>query len=136
MKPDSAGSQPQAPGRQPAPSDGLWRGVFAGLTPLALLAIVVAVTVALTKLVLQLTISQAFLNVEQPAVVFVFGFGVVIAAVVYTIACVRALRRTGAWQREGSRTKANAALWALTLTAIVVLAPVLVAIALPQHPAP
>jgi len=40
------------------------------------------------------------------------------------------------WQRDGTTRQANAASWALTATALIIVLPVLLAIILPQHPAP
>jgi hypothetical protein len=106
-----------------------------GLTPLVLAAVVMAVAVALTTLVRLLTRGLGF-SAEQPAVIITLSIGLVVATAAYVIASRRALRKVAAWQREGSSAQATAALWALAFTAVVVLVPVLLAVVLPQHPAP
>jgi hypothetical protein len=62
--------------------------------------------------------------------------GLVLAIVVFAIAVWRVLRRVAAWQQAGAAVQANAALWALGATALVIVIPVLLAILLPQYPAP
>ena len=62
--------------------------------------------------------------------------GLVLAIVVIAIAVWRVLRRVAAWQQAGAAVQANAALWALGATALVIVIPILLAILLPQHPFP
>lgn len=124
-----------ATGSSASAHDTAWRGVLTGLTPLALLIVVAAVTLGATMVARQLSVSQGFL-VEQQVVVPVFAIGVAVAAIVYASACVRALRRVGSWQREGAAASAAAALWALAVSALIVLLPVLLALFFPEHLAP
>ncbi len=111
------------------------RGFFVGLIPLGLLLLVVAITVLLTALARQLVASSGFF-VQQQASVIVLIAGLVVALVVYIIAVVRTLRSVTTWQRSGAHGQARAALLALGCTALVVLLPVVLAIVLPQNPAP
>jgi hypothetical protein len=46
------------------------------------------------------------------------------------------LRRVAAWQQAGAAVQADAALWALGATSLVIVIPILLAILLPQHPFP
>lgn len=127
-----ATSQPTAGAR---PDGGLWLGARTGLAPLGLLAVAVALTVALTALARILSFSLGFL-VWQWIVVGVWIAGLVISAGVYAYAAYRALRRATAWQRAGLSAPASAAYWTLAITALIVLLPTLIALALPQTPAP
>ena len=111
------------------------RGVLAGLIPLGLLLLVVAITVLLTALARQLVASSGFF-VQQQASLIVLIAGLVVALVVYIIAIVRTMRNITFWQRSGAVGQARAALLALGCTALVVLLPVVLAIVLPQNPAP
>ena len=111
------------------------RGALVGLIPLGLLIVVVAVTFLLTALARQLVASSRFFAQQQAAVIVLIA-GLVVALVVYVVAIVRTLRRVKAWQQGGVSGQARAALLALGVTALVVLLPVVLAIVLPQHPAP
>ncbi len=111
------------------------RGVLIGLIPLVLLLVLVAVTVLLTALIRQLVASPGFFAQQQAAlIVVIIGLGV--ALVSYIIAVVVTLRRVTAWQRGSAVGQARAVLLALGFTALVVLLPVVLALVLPQSPAP
>ena len=112
-----------------------WRGVLVGLIPLGLLAGIVLITLLVTALVRQLVAGSGFFVQQQTALIALI-VGLVLAIVVFTVASWRVLRHVKIWQREGTTTQANAALWALTATALIIVLPVLLAIILPQHPAP
>jgi hypothetical protein len=114
---------------------GALRGVLAGLIPLGLLLLVVAITVLLTALARQLVASSGFFAQQQASVIVLIA-GLVVALVVYIIAIVRTMRNISYWQRRGENGQARAALLALGCTALVVLLPVVLAIVLPQNPAP
>src|SRR5215469_14368373 len=111
------------------------RGVLAGLIPLGLLLVFVALTVLLTALARQLVASAGFFAQRQTALIVLIA-GLVVALVVYILAIVRTLRNITFWQQSGAFGQARAALFALGCTALVVLLPVVLAIVLPQNPAP
>lgn len=117
------------------PKSSGWRGVLVGLIPLGLLASIVAITLLVTTLARQLVAGSGFFAQQQTALIALI-VGLVLAIVVYTVAIWRVLRRVKSWQRDGITTQANAALWALTATALITVLPVLLALILPQHPAP
>ena len=73
--------------------------------------------------------------VQQAALITLIA-GLVVAMVIFAIAIVLVLRRVGAWQQKGERKSSAAALWALGITAFMVILPVIVAFVLPQNPAP
>ncbi len=106
---------------------GARQGAFVGLVPLALLVICVAVTILLSVVALSLTGSVEF-TTRQGLMVAVVVAGLLASAAVYAIACVRTLRQVKRWQRMGEAREAAAALWALAVTALIVLTPVLIAI--------
>jgi uncharacterized membrane protein len=111
------------------------RGVLAGLIPLGLLLLIVAITLLLTALARQLVASSGFFAQQQASVIVLIA-GLFVALVVYIIAIVRTMRNITSWQRSGAVGQARAALLALGCTALVVLLPVVLAIVLPQNPAP
>jgi ABC-type multidrug transport system fused ATPase/permease subunit len=111
------------------------QGVLAGLIPLALLMLIVAIILVLTALARQLFALSGFFAQQQASVIVLIA-GLVVALVVYIIAIVRTMRSITFWQRSGALGQARAALLALGCTALVVLFPVVLAIVLPQNPAP
>ena len=128
-------SHPQS--NEPALSKGseYRRGVLYGVIPLAVLAVITAMALALAALVRQLIGAPAFLA-QQQAVLLILGCGLVLAIVAFTLAVIFTLRRVATWQRDGPVERARAALWTLSVSALVILLPVLLALVLPQHPAP
>lgn len=112
----------------------LWRGILAGLVPLVLLIVVVTLTVVCATVARVVATPMGFLT-WQWIVAGVWAGGLVIAAVVYSVATVRALRRAAAWQDFGLTRQTTGVYWTLGVAALITLLPVLIAIALPQHPA-
>ena len=115
--------------------DSALRGILVGLIPLGLLLLVVAITVLLTALARQLVTSSGFFAQQQASIIVLIA-GLVVALVVYVVAIVRTLRWVKVWQRGGADGLARATLLALGFSALVVLLPVVLAIVLPQNPAP
>ena len=112
-----------------------WRGLLFGFVPLALLVVMVVIALAVTALIRQLFDPSGFFVVQQAALITLIA-GLVIAFVIYVVAIVLTLRRVAAWQQIGATKSSRAALWSLRITAFIVLLPVLLAIVLPQNPAP
>jgi uncharacterized membrane protein YcjF (UPF0283 family) len=110
-------------------------GALRGLVPLGLLVVVVAIAFALTAFIRQLVAGSGFFAQQQAAVITLI-VGLVLAIVIYGVAIFFTLRRVASWQQTGVAARARAALWALGVTAFIVVLPVLLVIALPQHPAP
>ena len=119
----------------PQQQGSVLRGIVAGFIPLGLLLLVAVMTVLLTALVRQLVASSGFFA-QQQASVIVLIVGLLVALVIYIIALVRTLRKITSWQRNSMIHQARAALLALGVAALVVLLPVILAIVLPQNPAP
>lgn len=123
------------PGMSHTRAAELWRGVLIGFLPLGLLVVIAAAALALTAGVRALVGGQAF-STEQLAVVLTLGIGLALGFVVYVIAIVRVWRRMTTWRLPGYARQATGALWALAITALIVLLPVVLALVIPQHPAP
>lgn len=117
------------------PKGSIWHGALVGLIPLGLLAGIVAITLLVTALARQLVAGSGFFVQQQTALIALI-VGLVLVIVVYAVAIWRVLRHVKIWQRDGTTTQANAALWALTATTLIMVLPVLLALILPQHPAP
>ena len=127
----SSNSQNLSPQRG---SDAL-RGALLGLVPLVLLVLIIAIVLAFAALARQLFASSGFFAQQQAAVIILVA-GFVLALAVYVIAIILTMRRIASWQQNGIAARARAALWSLGITALIVILPLLVAILLPQHPAP
>jgi hypothetical protein len=110
------------------------QGVLTGLLPLLSL-LVFGLALLLTAAVRGATASQGFFAQQQYDVI-VLAAGLVLAAITYAVFCARALRRARDWLLDGSDRVAMATYWSLGVTALIVLLPVLLAVLLPQHPAP
>ncbi len=111
------------------------RDALLGLVPLVLLVLIIAVALALAALARQLLAASGFFAQQQAAVIILVA-GFVLVLVAYVIAIFLTMRRIASWQQIGMAVWARAALWSLGITALIVILPFLVAILLPQHPAP
>jgi len=120
----------QLPGRGNAA-----RGFTSGLLPLLPVAVIVVVALALAALARQLTAGQGFYT-QQWAAGIIVVLGLLGSAVSYTVSCVRAMSQVRRWQAAGKTSQATGALWGLLVVTLVILLPVLLAIFIPQHPAP
>jgi hypothetical protein len=110
-------------------------GLVAGLVPLGWVVLIVIVALAVAALGRGLTAGQGF-AVQQGTAVGVLVVGLLAAAAAYIVSGRRALRQVAQWQQVGMTARATGALLGLALGALVVLLPLLLAIFLPQHPAP
>src|SRR6266571_2634079 len=114
---------------------GVWRGILIGLRLLGLLVAILIIAIALDMLIRALDVSGGFF-VQQEIAITALIVGLVVAIVVYIVAIQRTMKRVEAWQQEGATKTAHFALWSLGITAVVVVLPIILAIVLPQHPAP
>jgi len=115
-------------------SDAL-RGALVGLIPLGLLVVLIVIALAVAAFARQLSAAAGFFA-QQQAALSVLVAGLALALIVYAVAIVRIMRRVALWQQMGGAVRARAALWALGITALIVILPLLLALVLPQHPAP
>ncbi len=113
----------------------LWLGALIGLLPLLVLAVIEAAAVVLTAGARALTVGQGF-AAEQLATALTLGVGLALGFVAYATLLVLVWRRIIVWRHAGQERQATGALFALALTALVVLLPVVLALLIPQHPAP
>ncbi len=111
------------------------RGVWTGLIPLALLAVFVAIALVTTAIARQLVADSGFAVQGQVALINLAA-GLILAIAVFAVAVWRVLRRVALWQQIGESVQAKATLWTLTATALIIVVPVLLAVLLPQSPAP
>jgi hypothetical protein len=114
---------------------GRFRSLIFGLEPLFPLLLIVVLTIGLAWLARQITAGAGFYTQQWAAGVIVV-LGIRGGAVALAIFSVRALRQVKTWQEAGMSAQAGAALWGLIVVALVVLLPLLLAILIPQHPAP
>ncbi len=112
-----------------------WRGALIGLVPLGLLIVMVTATLFFTVLARQLAADAGF-AVQQSAAVTTLITGLLLAIAAFAVAIWRVLRRVAVWQQGGAIVQARATLWALGVTGLVIIGPVLLALFLPQHPFP
>ena len=111
------------------------RGLLVGLIPLGLLLVVVLVVLVLVVLARTL-LSAAGFFVEQQVSLIILIVGFLATLIVSIIVTARTLRNIATWQQDSLTVRSRFALWALGFTALVVILPVLLALLLPQHPAP
>jgi hypothetical protein len=114
--------------------DTILRGVGIGLAPAAFFYVGILVGFGVVSLLRVATSGLGFLT--QLPVLNVASFLCLVAlAVGFTVVSVRAFRWARRWREDGETTAANAVIWGLAVSALLVLVPVLLAILLPQHPA-
>ncbi len=118
-----------------ATANAIMLGSGIGLIPLGVLLGTGAITLGVAALIRQV-IGNAHFFTQQTTSLIILIVGVGIGIGGYFAAVVRVLRRVADWHSDGETKRATVTLWALAATALVVLAPVILAIVLPQHPAP
>ena len=111
------------------------QGIGTGLIPLLLLAILVVATIFVTAFVRQSASGSGFFVWERDALITLI-MGMVLALIVYIVALLLVLRTTTRWVQGRLTIRSAAALWTLACTALIVLLPVIIAVLLPQSPAP
>ena len=121
-------------GASSATADHILRGVGVGLAPAAFFYLGILVGFGVVSLLRVATSGLGFLT-QLPALNVVSALCLVALAVGFTLVSVRVFRQARRWREAGETTAANAVLWGLGASALLVLVPVLLAILLPQHPA-
>jgi hypothetical protein len=124
-------STPDRPG---GVSDSILRGVGVGLLPAAFLFAAAIVTYGLAALVRVASAGLGFFT-QLNLTTITIAIGLLSIIVGFVVVVVRVFRQARAWRDDGETTAANAALWGVEASALLVVVPVLVAILLPQHPA-
>lgn len=131
MEPQIQAAIPSATGA----NRSAWRCFARGLVPLLTLAGWVAATLFLTLAVRDMSIGLD-VGTQQWIVVGVLANGLAVAAIAYGITLWRAFRQWRAYLRHEDDATPTGMLWALLVTAAVVLLPVIIAALAPQHPIP
>jgi hypothetical protein len=121
-------------GASGATADNTLRGAGVGLAPAAFLYLGALVAFGVVSLLRVATTGLGFLT-QLPILNVTSVLCLVALAVGLTLVSVRVFRQARRWRENGETTAANAVLWGLGASALLVLVPVLVAILLPQHPA-
>ena len=132
----SSKTKSQAKSVIPLASDSRWRGVLIGLVPLLLLVGISAFTLIAGEFVRQFLLHEVDFFTQQRVSVIILATGLGLAVLAYAVAIVLIMRRIGVWQQGSAPAQARAALWTFICTALLVITPLLLAIVLPQHPAP
>jgi hypothetical protein len=105
---------------------GVWRVIMQvillGLIPLAALAAIGVVVLALVVVIRSLVGPSSFI-VEQLLFAIVIIAGLVFAVLAFILTIKRALRQIETWRQNGHATRANAGLVALTIVAIIIVLP-------------
>ena len=117
------------------PGPSTLRGILLGLIPLLLLAIIVIVTLLITAFARQWVASSGFFRQQQVALIVLIA-GFILAILAFAIVIWRVSEQIKDWQQDGLVKPGRAALWTLGITVLIVLLPVVLAIVLPQNPAP
>ncbi len=115
--------------------DSLWRSLLIGLLPLILLVGISLITFAVVAYVRQLLTPAGFLEQQRIDLIILIS-GLVLAISAYSMSIWRILRRLTIWQAAGLERHVRIVMWTLLGTALIALLPIIVAVLLPQHPAP
>jgi len=110
------------------------QGLLSGLIPLALLIGSLLITLAATAVARALVAGAGF-PTQDLVLPLVFGVGLLATIVVYISVTARAIRRLRQWQVDGDIWRASGGLWALGVTGILIVLPIVLAFVLPQSPA-
>jgi hypothetical protein len=106
---------------------GVWHIILLGLTPLALLAVIGAVILVLVILI-RLLIDPARFLLQQQIFTIVMVSGLAVAIIAYTLIITHLLRQIETWRQSGHTTKATAGLVALSLVALIIVLPLILAL--------
>jgi hypothetical protein len=121
-------------GRPDNASNNILRCVGAGLAPALFFYVGILVGFGVVSLLRVATSGLGFLT-QLPVLNVTSMLCLVALAVGFTLVSVRVFRGARVRREAGETTAANAVLWGLAASVLLVLVPVLVAILLPQHPA-
>jgi uncharacterized membrane protein len=128
-------SLPLSQSAQAARRGDVVRGLLTGVVPLVVLAILVALALLGAQVTRHASAALGFFAQER-ATLIVLVSGLVLALIAYGIAIWLMVRRVAQWQQATRRLRAGVALWTMAATALIIILPVLLAVLLPQHPAP
>ena len=95
-----------------------------GLVPLALLVVMVAGMLQVLAVLRPLLATYGFFE-QQNILLVIVTVGFLLVMFTYIIVCRSTLRRIRTWQQNGHSTAVTAGHWALSITAIVVVLPII-----------
>jgi hypothetical protein len=121
-------------GASGATADSILGGAGVGLAPAAFFYAGILAGFGLVALLRVATAGLGFLT-QLPVLNVTSVLCLVALAVGFALVSVRVFRQARRWREDGATTAANAVLWGLFASALLILVPVLLAILLPQHPA-
>ncbi len=116
-------------------SGGVASALLVGFLPLIFLVGVSGLTYGALLVARQLDASAPF-AVQQQTSILIVVIGLALALIAYLATAWILFRRMTSWRMAGLETRIRVVLWALFITALIVLLPLIIAIVLPQHPAP
>jgi hypothetical protein len=106
----------------------VWLIILRGLTPLALLAVIVVAVLVLIMLIRFVIDPVRYFLVQELSFTIVMVTGLVLAIITYILAIRQSLRQIETWRQNGYTTKVIAGLVALALVAIITALPVILAL--------
>lgn len=116
------------PCADPGDRSRVWRIILQGLTLPALLAVIGVAVIVLIILTRMLIDPSRFFVVQQLIFAIVMIAGLALAIFTSIVTVKHALRRIETWRQSGHTTKVTAGLVALTLVAIIIVLPILLAL--------
>lgn len=118
----------------PRATHTFWRGFWIGLIPFGLFVATIGLTIGLAILARLVSVPAGFL-VWRWIIEGIWVAGLVIAAALFLYAALRVLRAAQGWQQARLQSQASGIFWALGISTLLVLLPLLMAVILPQQPA-
>src|SRR6266568_2647101 len=127
MRSEISKVEPPLPCAVPGDRSGVWRIILQGLTPPALLAVIGVAVIVLIMLTRFLIDPARFFLVQQLIFAIVMIAGLALAIFTYVVTVKHALRKIETWQQSGHTKKVTAGLVTLTIVAIIIVLPVILA---------
>lgn len=109
--------------------------MLSGLLPLILLISISGLTYG-TLLLTQQYLAASPFPLQQQASLVIITTGLLIALVAYIATAWRLFRHMRNWYQKGMVTRVKVTLLMLFITALIVLLPLIIALLIPQNPAP
>ena len=108
-------------------SGSIWYILLLTLAPLYLLAIIGVIVLALVMLDRHfISLTNFFL--QQRILILIMIFGMAVAIIIYSVSIIYVLRKIGMLRQNGQTRQANVGLIVLTIVALVMLFPIILAL--------
>jgi hypothetical protein len=128
MRSETSKGETPLPCADPGDRSRVWHIILQGLTLPALLAVIGVAVIVLIMLTRMLIDPARFFVVQQLIFAIVMIAGLALAIYTFIVTVKHALRRIETWRQSGHTTKVTAGLVALTLVAIIIVLPILLAL--------